>query len=252
MCIRDSLKSGGMCSFNIFDDNGIESQLNINFHDNEFRRFRGLQRMSKWLKVVNGSTELKNAVQSFITREKTPTYSEALTEELIDLSKKVRSSSACAHAGGHWVGGHDPSGHIFLITLMLMFMIGEFSQYQDRATKHLKKTTKRFFKRTSHHLIELLDNGAVKNIWLDDPTNTSWLIKVFVQPPLKCYRSLSAICYLIVYFVIWENPIILLFIFTILWSFSFVVTILLFHTFWEKLSGFIAAYLVSLIICQVF
>ena len=43
--------------------------------------------------------------------------------EVSDVIKQVSSSSACRKAGGVWVGGHDPSGHVFILvhTSMLLW-----------------------------------------------------------------------------------------------------------------------------------
>ncbi|CDO95761.1 unnamed protein product [Kluyveromyces dobzhanskii CBS 2104] len=244
------LNSGGSCSFEIFDPNGKEPMLNLNFHDNEFRRLRGVQRMLKWLTGTNASKMLITALNSIVRKDGIE-YNQDVISELKALSNLVKSSKSCTYAGGHWTGGHDPSGHIFLITLMLMLMFGELSLYQNRAFKHLKQTSERFCNRVGSKLLNLFDNSALANLWIDD-NNSQWWFKFFFQPPLSCYRTLTSLTYLIVRFVAWDNPIILLFVFTMLWSYSFVVTVTLFHTFWEQLSGFVAAYSVSVLVYQFF
>ncbi|CCK70916.1 Scs3p KNAG_0F02510 [Huiozyma naganishii CBS 8797] len=37
----------------------------------------------------------------------------------------LSTSAACRRHGGLWQGGHDPSGHMFLLSLMLMFLLSE-------------------------------------------------------------------------------------------------------------------------------
>lgn len=242
------LKSGGYCSFDVLDQSDNVHHLNLKFHDNEYRRLRGLRRMIKWLDSVDGSDSLKNALRSIIKDDKLD-YNPGLIGELSGLSRLVRSSSGCSRAGGHWVGGHDPSGHIFLITLMLMLMFGELSRYQERAFRHLSRTCKRFFKRVGQFCIQLFDNGGLVNVLMQDG-GSQWWYKLFVKPPLACYKTLASLAYLVVKFVLWENPILLLLTLTLMWSYSFVVTVMLFHTLLEQLSGFLAAYVVCIIVYQ--
>lgn len=247
------LNSGGICSFDIFSTDGNEQTLNLQFHDNEFRRLRGIRRMLSWLGNVHGSETLVSALNSIISEDSSE-YTPELAAELSELSKLVKSSAGCSYAGGHWVGGHDPSGHIFLITLMLMLMFGELSLYQSRAFRHLQNTYKRFLNRAGSQLLQLLDNSALANLWIHDDhdDDSQWWFKFLFQPPLSCYQTLMTLIYLILRFIIWENPILLLFTLTALWSYSFVVTVMLFHTFWEQLSGFVAAYLVCILVYQFF
>ncbi|CAI5058080.1 ATV_HP_G0025400.mRNA.1.CDS.1 [Saccharomyces cerevisiae] len=45
----------------------------------------------------------------------------------------LTTSAQCRRFGGHWAGGHDPSGHVFLATLMCMFLLGELRVFGRRA-----------------------------------------------------------------------------------------------------------------------
>lgn len=241
------LYSGGACSFDIFEVSDNEAILNGNFHETTFRRSRGLKRLLKWLHNGNGSDNLKDAITSLIYSNSTK-FDVALNEEIIELSKAIRSSSSCAKVGGHWVGGHDPSGHIFLITLMLMMMAGELSYYKNHAFHRLRRTTPRFLRKILSLVIQLFDNSGIANLWLMQDSGHGTFYLLFLKPPLSCFNTLTSIIFWFLRFLIWENPLILLVSLMSVWAWSFIVTMLLFHTLAEKVSGFLSAYIVSLII----
>lgn len=48
--------------------------------------------------------------------------------ELSDSDNVVSTSKVCRGKGGSWSGGHDPSGHVFLLTLSSTVILFEFWQ----------------------------------------------------------------------------------------------------------------------------
>lgn len=70
-------------------------------------------------------------------------------------SKEV-SSSYCKSVKGSWEGGHDPSGHMFLLTLSIMLLIGETVELYNSEDKLLDT-----FNKKNISLIEILLNPLV-------------------------------------------------------------------------------------------
>ncbi|CCF55899.1 hypothetical protein KAFR_0A04640 [Kazachstania africana CBS 2517] len=54
-------------------------------------------------------------------------------------SKLLKSSKHCKKIGGNWINGHDPSGHIFLLSIMTTFMINEFSKIRRVSMTQLRQ-----------------------------------------------------------------------------------------------------------------
>lgn len=53
---------------------------------------------------------------------------EGLADTIVREGKSI-SSAACKRAGGQWIGGHDPSGHVFLLVHSSLFLLFEMLPY---------------------------------------------------------------------------------------------------------------------------
>lgn len=67
-----------------------------------------------------------------------------------DLAERLLTSIACKAQGGKWSGGHDISGHVFLLVLGSMFLFQEVLHVVLRASKGTEER------------VVLLQNGEVK------------------------------------------------------------------------------------------
>lgn len=252
------LYTGGHCNFNVFDTQGNVSAV---FHDTASRRTRSLRRIYELLKK-----SIKNAQHyddAFVTRslnsikcalgdadcKSNDTITSLASQELNSFihdtlcsENSFSSSAACRSLGGYWIGGHDPSGHIFLITLMIMYLLGELNIFGRRAFARLFKKDYRPLK----SFIKLFDNGPLWNIINMNPQNAKEVFRVmFILPPLNFLKDLLRFTLESVKFVVVDNPVIMLVGLLIMWWWSFLVTTVVFHTLSEQISGLAFAYLVA-------
>ena len=136
--------SGGTCSYDVFNEHGSIDEL---FHGTELteRRWRSIRRLHEWLTrltkpqssiistaISNMERLLKINTESSVGLEDDTIGNEwnnAITTELKKLDEMATESSAkCRQFGGYWQGGHDPSGHVFLLTSMIILIISELHQ----------------------------------------------------------------------------------------------------------------------------
>ncbi|SSD60746.1 uncharacterized protein SCODWIG_02507 [Saccharomycodes ludwigii] len=140
----------------------------------------------------------------------------------------IYNSIACKRNGGDWIGGHDTSGHIFLTTLMLMFLLSEFNVFGVKAIKQMH------FKRILRKLKSIFFQiNFIKYGWK--------------TPLVFCVSFLGFVKDLLNWLVL-ENPIILLVFFCLLWWWNFLVTAIEFHTILEQYSGLILGYSFSVVL----
>lgn len=136
--------SGGSCSYDVFDDTGSIDKL---FHGTEVhdRRLKSINRLYKWLTklskpqssiMVNAITKLEHLLKirsesSTIFEDGTigSNWNNEITKEMEKLDElAIGSSAKCRQFGGYWQGGHDPSGHVFLLTSMIILIISELHE----------------------------------------------------------------------------------------------------------------------------
>lgn len=244
--------TGGSCHFDVFDDSGALSSL---FHDSVSRRTSSLRKIYRLLKgnadeetplLQHSLNSIRCALNETDCQRRDfsvkPTDLNAFIRDSLYANVPQNTSAACRALGGHWVGGHDPSGHIFLITLMVMYLLGELKVFGRRAFTRLAKG-KRYL---AQSFIDLFDNGALWNVLNNKPKGTWHLVQLAVVfPPLELLRDFSKFSVQVVRFAFWENPIVLLVGLLAMWWWSFLVTSVVFHTLSEQLSGLVFAYLVA-------
>ncbi|AGO10158.1 AaceriAAR165Wp [[Ashbya] aceris (nom. inval.)] len=244
--------TGGHCNFDVFD---AGMGLNTGFHDSEGRRTRSLQKLLQWF-TTHGAQgdELRDRtlywIQCLLSGgqcENTGADPAEINSHIQNsvTASAIRSSHACARLGGHWMGGHDPSGHVFLITLMCMFMLGELQVFGRRAMGKLAADCQQLQGTSSGMLVRILQASPIRAVL--SPEDTQHILKrLFFELPLE---GLSILLSMVIFgfrFVVLENPIIMLLGLILTWTWSLMVTILSFHSFAEHLTGLLFAYLVVL------
>lgn len=160
---------------------------------------------------------------------------------------RISTSAMCRSHGGYWTMGHDPSGHIFLITLMTMFILGELQFFiQDAMARLLHDFN---WVTILKQCGKLFDNGLIWNyIKLDSRDRRNWMRVIYetlILPPYTFAKEAAELVVLTGRFIIWDNPIILLITLLVVWLWSFLITTLVFHTVSEQLSGLFFAYMVA-------
>lgn len=243
--------TGGHCDFNVFGANG---DVNPDFHDSLARRLKALKRIFLLLQKSN-LTQQQDMLDKSLTyvkcalndgcqnRTSTPAELNTFINEQIIQQSTMSSSAQCRALGGDWVGGHDPSGHVFLITLMIMYSFGELRVFGGKALERLRKKN---YKRLFVYWLKLFDNGVVWNVISEKPqTLKKWLMEIFLLPPLTVLRDLAKFGLEFLKIIVWQNPILLMIGLLIMWWWSFFVTTIVFHTFSEQLSGLLFAYVVA-------
>lgn len=244
--------TGGSCKFDVFDERGRLSSL---FHDTFPRRIRSLERIYHLLKKKPAHDELlEQSLNSIrcamnetechreLAKSVVPTDLNHYIHDSLFSGVTRNSSAVCRTLGGYWVGGHDPSGHIFLITLMIMYLLGELHIFGKRAFSRILREKNMSFK----PFIDLFDNGAIWNVLSKKPETYSQLFfMTVVQPPLTFANSFTVFSLQLIKFVVLENPVILLVGLFLMWWWSFLVTSVVFHTLSEQVSGLAFAYLVA-------
>ncbi|GAV51835.1 hypothetical protein ZYGR_0AF03060 [Zygosaccharomyces rouxii] len=251
--------TGGLCQFDVLDAHG---NLNSSFQDSNSRKTRSLVKIHSFLQRFQSTTqdELKGNLASHILATLgrlmgAPNEKIESTEPLVSPSeinifihdsiksvKDIGTSAACRATGGHWKGGHDPSGHIFLNTLMIMFLLGELDFFAPLAWSKLSSKGRG----PLSYFITLLNNSPLRDLMQKRPQTIGEKLRVVVLlPASKCVRDLVKFASISARYLVWENPVLLLVAFVILWWYSLVVTTLVFHTISEQLSGLVCAYLVA-------
>ncbi|KAL3230071.1 Acyl-coenzyme A diphosphatase SCS3 [Nakaseomyces bracarensis] len=259
--------SGGSCNFDLYDSDG---NVNLEFQDSWRRRLSSWRKIynkvkdyqvngknplgvdSKMMEFVTGSIEKaldhygQQIRKSTVIRE----VNKFLMENNLDYSNRqinqfikdfianislnttsgtnstLDNSSACRINGGYWKGGHDPSGHIFLLTLMILFLIGESRQFFFKAIQHCLST--------KSYCID----QCKKIISAPPQDNRTPVWEQRIQKAIKLTVFLAR-------YILWENPIILLVVLLALWLWNLILTVIVFHTFSEQLSGLFFAYIVA-------
>lgn len=246
--------TGGRCDFKVFNE---EMNLNPDFHDSEQRRSRSLRRLLAWFQNRNSRNKFLNDQTLYwlkcridmVDCERLSTSGQLINEFIlnsISQNHNIRSSSNCARLGGHWIGGHDPSGHIFLLSLMLLFLMEEFVLLWEIFIPILKKSTVRYRGQFLNYLKELLKVGLFLELFNCYRDDFNW-IKTIINLPIKCLKVLFKIVALLSVFVVWENPIVLLIILILTWLWSMFITSMLFHSFWEQCTGLLSAYAIVMV-----
>ncbi|CUS21273.1 LAQU0S02e09978g1_1 [Lachancea quebecensis] len=250
--------TGGRCSFEVFDSSDSPTwSINEKFHDTFSRRQSSLQKLYAALKkgAQNPPTLLQNAVSEigyWISEGKghlrgedvTPSQLNSLIDSALHSWKKINSSYLCRSLGGYWIGGHDPSGHIFLITLMCMFLLGELQAIGKRALRVLK-THNRYWQQLREHGTNVLTMGGFWNLVAHPPATKKQFFKQLGLIPPNIGLQLIQLIGSTARFIVWDNPVVLLVLFTFLWWWSLLITTIAFHTLWEQLSGLLCAYVVA-------
>ncbi|SCU99598.1 LANO_0F02608g1_1 [Lachancea nothofagi CBS 11611] len=253
--------TGGRCTFDVFDPSqSLTWQLNEKFHDTFSRRQSGLQKLYRALKQGSGnpSSLLQGAISEIEywlsegkdqlkNMEATPSQLNSLIDEAVRSWRKINSSNLCRSVGGYWIGGHDPSGHIFLITLMCMFLLGELQVIGKKALRKLK-SDHRFLYLLKDHLIGIMRLGGITLLISKPPANRKDMIKQLGMAPLKWVKQVLILMALILRFLVWENPVTVLILLTFMWWWSFLITTIAFHTLLEQISGLLCAYVVAAVV----
>lgn len=251
--------TGGLCRFDVLDTHG---NLNLGFQDSNSRRARSLLKIHSVLQRFQSTTQdesksrlvlhtlvklgqlmgISNGRPGLTDTRVLPSEINIFIHDSIKSVKNIGSSAACRATGGHWKGGHDPSGHIFLNTLMIMFLLGELDFFAPLAWSKLSDKGCR----PLSYFITLFNNSPLRNIMQRSPQTIGEILWAMVfLPAWKCIRDLIRFVSVSVRYLAWENPVLLLIGFVILWWYSLVVTALVFHTVSEQVSGLIFAYLVA-------
>ncbi|AET38580.1 Scs3p Ecym_3068 [Eremothecium cymbalariae DBVPG len=245
--------TGGHCSFDVFDQAMVVSEK---FQDSEPRRLGSLKKLVKWFSERrDGNAGMGEETVYWLNCrlgegpcENTSPSNSAMNSfisEALNNAYPIDNGQMCRKLGGYWTGGHDPSGHVFLITLMTMFLIGELRLFSDKVGRRLRSTSYTYFRMSFAYVKELLNNGLVWNLIDDDDSDqTPLILKTLVYPPLKCFWTLFKIIILLVTYIIWENPVIFLIGLIFTWLWAFFITCTMFHSLGEQLTGLIAAYIV--------
>lgn len=257
--------SGGSCNFDLYDADG---NVNLEFQDSWRRRLSSWRKIynkvkeyqvngknplgvdSKLMEFVTGSIEkaldhygsqIRNSavireVNRFLLENNLDYTNEQINQFIKEFignltlngvagtNSTLDNSSACRINGGYWKGGHDPSGHIFLLTLMILFLVGESRQFFVSAVQRCV-SSKNYFIDQCKKIMNTQDNR----------------IPAWEQRLQKTVKMVSFTAR----FVMWENPVILLVLFLAMWLWNLIVTVIVFHTLSEQLSGLFFAYIVA-------
>ncbi|GME79151.1 unnamed protein product [Ambrosiozyma monospora] len=122
------------------------------------------------------------------------------------------SSRQCRSMRGRWYGGHDPSGHVFLLSLSTTFLMTQLFEFYNSIT--LRKKLRQF---------KIDSENYLKN-------------REFVQ----FLKSLFL-----------EYPVVLLLMLVGLWLWMLLNTTIYFHSLLENLAGLFFSYLASLLSFQI-
>ncbi|CCH61790.1 hypothetical protein TBLA_0F02500 [Henningerozyma blattae CBS 6284] len=152
--------TGGSCNFNVFDTNNLSNEIDVHSnnstksiklisgflklnqhfldHESEKRRTMSIRKLLRYLDTKENETgysNIKDAVNYLNCNIHDKNCDSPINDSSrtsIEQNKELRdfilsidptvenSSQKCRKIGGAWSGGHDPSGHMFLLTLMIM------------------------------------------------------------------------------------------------------------------------------------
>ncbi|KAL1902009.1 hypothetical protein Sste5346_001715 [Sporothrix stenoceras] len=161
---------------------------------------------------------------------------------------EAATASACKHAGGQWRGGHDISGHVFLLVLGTTFLAQEVGWVLWRQARRRAAISGGVPGSTSHNSSSarvvdtrsvVMDDGAVKSVEVEAGLSTgsngeqssNATRAGLVQPDTRSANSalLSRIALRVAMAVIGLS----------LWM--LLMTAIYFHTWFEKLTGLLVA-----------
>ncbi|SCU78082.1 LADA_0A03730g1_1 [Lachancea dasiensis] len=253
--------TGGRCNFDVFDTSGsLPWQINEKFQDTLFRKQSSLRKIYKALKgsSTSPSSMLQNAVSEieyWISEGKdnlrnievTPSQINNYIDEALHSWRKINSSNICRSLGGHWIGGHDPSGHIFLITLMCMFLLGELQVIGRKALRKMR-TDGTYWPLVQSHLKSFLMLDRLRQLIADPPTTWKLLLRQVGTDVFKNCEQIMIFLALTLKYLVWDNPVVLLVALIFMWWWSFLITTIAFHTLSEQISGLLCAYIVAAIV----
>ncbi|CAB4255836.1 similar to Saccharomyces cerevisiae YGL126W SCS3 Protein required for inositol prototrophy [Maudiozyma barnettii] len=155
------IMTGGSCSYQVFDDDNV--QISTLFHGTEIprRKWKYLQILQNILLSDNRLqrprtsllTSATAALQCLLHNHNHShshsglplpaasaplsaceaighgggnSWNKEIAAVMNEIDGQVASSSArCRQLGGYWSGGHDPSGHVFLLTVMVTLLLSE-------------------------------------------------------------------------------------------------------------------------------
>lgn len=259
--------TGGHCHYDVFDAAG---HVNRDFQGSETRTQRALtlirdvltlhggehvheqQQQQLWDRTVGSIKNALQAAAAYATlpanvnvTDSTSTVASVNTfihDQMHQWQGPLTTSAQCRRSGGHWAGGHDPSGHVFLATLMCMFLLGELRVFGRRALAHL-------YAQKWHVLAlvtRLFDTGPLwtwRRCGGGSMRCGARLWRALVEPPVTCARALLRLARC----VACDHPIVLLLALLVTWLWQLLLTAVAsrFHTVREHLSGLLAAYIVT-------
>ncbi|CCE65002.1 hypothetical protein TPHA_0J01810 [Tetrapisispora phaffii CBS 4417] len=255
--------TGGSCNFEIFDESNA---INIKFQDSEYRKLKSLKRIYKILKDYKESyiessylhhlrcaiDENAEGCMDFVPSKDT----NELIKKIQDLDPMVQFiSSKCKRNGGHWVGGHDPSGHIFLLTLMMMMIIAELPKINRIRKQNMiyQKDSKirrvNIVEKISKIIGEIIGTIPSRSILSNGLLSTyEKLYQFLILPIMQNVKLIIQLISYTIHFALFQEPAVLLISLLGMWCYSFLITIIVFHTFYEQVTGFLSAYIVAVII----
>ncbi|CAI1989306.1 hypothetical protein SEUBUCD646_0G01490 [Saccharomyces eubayanus] len=262
--------TGGHCHYDVFDAVG---HVNRDFQGSETRTQRALALIRDVLTLHGGDHvhgqhqqhqlwdrsvgSIQNALQAAataaaaaaaappaanITDSAVASVNMFIHDQMHQWQGPLSTSAQCRRSGGHWAGGHDPSGHVFLATMMCMFLLGELRVFGRRALAHL-------YAQKWHVLAlvtRLFDTGPLwtwRRCGAQDMRCGGRLWRALVEPPVTCARALLRLARCIAC----DHPIVLLLALLVTWLWQLLLTAVAsrFHTVREHLSGLLAAYIVT-------
>ncbi|CAI4061703.1 hypothetical protein SKDZ_07G1330 [Saccharomyces kudriavzevii ZP591] len=249
--------TGGHCHYDVFDNAG---HVNQDFQGSVTRTQRALALIHNvltlhgedqdhhekklWSRSVGSIQDvLQTAESANVTASAAAGINSFIHDQMHQWQGPLTTSAQCRRFGGHWAGGHDPSGHVFLTTLMCMFLLGELRVFGRRALAHLYAQ--------KWHLL-----GMVTRLFNTGPLWT-WrrcggarpmscgarLWRALVEPPVACAAALLRLTRCIAC----DHPVVVLLALLVTWLWQLLLTAVAshFHTVREHISGLLAAYLVT-------
>ncbi|EJS43788.1 scs3p [Saccharomyces arboricola H-6] len=249
--------TGGHCHYDVFDAAG---HVNRNFQDSVTRTQRALALIHNVLTLHGADHDhhqrqlWDRSVESIQDVLQTPLALKApnvtasasinafIHDQMHQWQGPLTTSAQCRRFGGHWAGGHDPSGHVFLATLMCMFLLGELRVFGRRALAHLYAQKWQLVEM----LTRLFDTGPIwtwRRCGGGSMSCGARLWRALVEPPAACAAALLHLTRCIAC----DHPVVLLLALLVTWLWQLLLTAVAshFHTVGEHLSGLLAAYIVT-------
>ncbi|CAI4986742.1 BTE_collapsed_G0019230.mRNA.1.CDS.1 [Saccharomyces cerevisiae] len=251
--------TGGHCHYDVFDDVGhvnedfqgsvtrtnralalIHNVLTLHGHHQEHRQ------QQLWDRSIGSIQGALQATQPKTPKNVTASAAAAINTFIHDQMHRwqgpLTTSAQCRRFGGHWAGGHDPSGHVFLATLMCMFLLGELRVFGRRALAHLYAQKWQLVRLVTR----LFDTGPLwtwRRCGGGSMTCGARLWRAIVEPPVTCAAALLRLTRCIAC----DHPVIILLTLLVTWLWQLLLTAVAsrFHTVREHMSGLLAAYIVT-------